>query len=182
MFFCPDCNFLLDLAKSGKDKNIKKITIKKVIDFIDLVNKNEQSKISKILFSEDKLKKNKDYKKIKGDKQKEVLSIFKNITRKKTPVKSNVNFYCRKCGFVNKLNSGTIVYRGTTEFTNENDNVTFLRKNDSTLPRTKDYICPNKECNSHKNTVDKEAIFYRPSQNSYELKYLCMLCDTTWNP
>ena len=47
-----------------------------------------------------------------------------------------------------------------------------LRANDNTLPRTKDFICPNKKCDS-KNVNDKsrEAIFYRPDSNKYNLKY-----------
>ena len=45
------------------------------------------------------------------------------------------------------------------------------RLNDFTLPRTKDFICPNKNCISHKNNLDKEAVFYRPYKNSYKIKY-----------
>ena len=51
---------------------------------------------------------------------------------------------------------------------------------DNTLPRTKDYICPNTKCESHKN-INKEAIFYRPDKNSYRLEYQCAACRIKWD-
>ena len=55
---------------------------------------------------------------------------------------------------------------------------------DMTLPRTKDFICPNQKCETNKNYSDKnrEAVFYRPSSDSYNLKYICCFCKTSWSP
>ena len=59
-----------------------------------------------------------------------------------------------------------------------------LRINDSTLPRTKDFMCPNKTCkfNKKENDINKEAVFYRPFMNEYNLKYICCGCETSWDP
>ena len=65
-----------------------------------------------------------------------------------------------------------------TNFTEKESIETKL--NDHTLPRTKDYICPNKKCSASKNDSAKEAIFYRPYKNSYNLKYVCGLCKSSW--
>ena len=49
------------------------------------------------------------------------------------------------------------------------------------LPRTRDYICPNSDCNSNTQTdSNKEAVFYRNNKD-YNLKYICCLCHTQWS-
>ena len=51
--------------------------------------------------------------------------------------------------------------------------------NDPTLPRTKDYICHNAKCISHKNLENKEAIFFREGK-SYITRYVCCNCHSNW--
>ena len=54
---------------------------------------------------------------------------------------------------------------------------------DKTTPRTKDFICPNKQCiTNSKKKVDKEAIFFRPDPKSYKLIYICISCSQKWSP
>ena len=52
---------------------------------------------------------------------------------------------------------------------------------DNTLPHTRDYICKNNDCKSHKNTSLRNAKWFRPIQHSYVTYYVCCECDTVWN-
>jgi len=51
---------------------------------------------------------------------------------------------------------------------------------DNTLLRTKDFICPNKECDKKitNENINKEAIIYRIKDNSFETVYICVNCKT----
>jgi hypothetical protein len=55
---------------------------------------------------------------------------------------------------------------------------------DPTLPRTKDFICPNKECETNNltntnNLINREAIIFRESK-SFITRYVCTTCITDW--
>ena len=181
MFFCPKCNFLLDIAKASN--NSKGKIVKKAIDFINIMrNNNSTNDIDSVFFNEKDLMKNSDYKKLDPAKQKIILKEFRSVKNKK---KSSINLVCNKCKYNTKLNGGSVIYKGSNKNdVHEDMSIINLRLKDSTLPRTKDYICPNKECESHKksNLVKKEAIFYRPIRDAYNLKYICTLCKTVWSP
>lgn len=177
MFFCPKCNFSLDLSKNIPSEISGDIQLKNAKDFIDMALEDDVDGNIKLLFSKKELFSAREYKKLSDEEKKVIDNKFKEI--------NNVNFnlayfICNNCQFVTKLEQGTKVYEVsmTAKFV-ENDSID-NKINDPTLPRTKDYICPNKTCNSHKNLLAKEAVFYRPSQNSYNLKYICCTCETSW--
>ena len=52
---------------------------------------------------------------------------------------------------------------------------------DKTLPHTRDYICYNKECSSHKDFSKRDAVWFRPIATSYSTYYGCTACSTVWN-
>ena len=52
-----------------------------------------------------------------------------------------------------------------------------LYLNNPILPRTKLYVCRNKNCNTHKNPQLKKAIFFKENNN---LRYICSVCKTYW--
>ena len=47
------------------------------------------------------------------------------------------------------------------------------------LPRTRDYICANDKCSTHKDLDAKEAIFFRQGKG-YLISYVCTTCKTSW--
>jgi aspartate carbamoyltransferase regulatory subunit len=85
---------------------------------------------------------------------------------------------CKNCGHYSILEPKTLVFQINFEKEGEYFYNPDL-KHDNTLPRTKDYICPNKNCTSHKDLKSKEAIFYRGK--NYNLTYQCVNCDESWN-
>jgi hypothetical protein len=48
------------------------------------------------------------------------------------------------------------------------------------LPRTRNYICVNKECESHKDHNLREAVFYRQCVNNLQIWYTCCACKNYW--
>ena len=48
-----------------------------------------------------------------------------------------------------------------------------------TLPHTRDYICPNKDCATHKDLSQKDAVMSRFG-NSHQMMYVCCICKTSW--
>ena len=51
---------------------------------------------------------------------------------------------------------------------------------DQTLPHTRNYVCKNKTCESHKNPEKRDAKWFRPNPSSYAIIYGCVTCGTLW--
>lgn len=177
MFFCPKCNFSLDLSKNIPSEISGNLEIKMPKDFIDLMLEDEFDESIKLAFSKKELENLKEYKKLSPEEKVNIIKKFEEINN----IGFNLAYFiCKNCQFVTKLNGGTKLYEVSIKseaLENTNDSE---KLNDLTLPRTKDYVCINKTCKSQKNTKDKEAIFFRPFRNSYELKYICTLCNESW--
>ena len=179
MFFCPKCNFSLDISKTIPQEISGNIQLKNPKDFIDMFLDDDLEGNIKLIFSKKTLLSIKDYKKL-SDENKE------NINKKYIEINSTgyniAYFICKNCQFITKLNQGTSIYKVSSQLNNDehNDNINFRIK-DNTLPRTKDYVCPNNKCRGHNDLLDKEAVFYRPDKNSYRLEYNCCICNTKWD-
>ena len=177
MFFCPKCNFSLDISKNIPSEISGDIQLKTPKDLIDISSDNDIDGNIKLLFSKKELITSKEYKKLSVEE--------KEIVDKKFQENINISFnlayfICNNCQFVTKLEEGTKVYEVSINSQYLENDIIENKFFDLTLPRTKDYICPNKKCESHKKLLEKEAIFYRPFKNSYNLKYVCGLCMTSW--
>jgi hypothetical protein len=91
-------------------------------------------------------------------------------------------FYCKKCGYNEKIPEKTFIFSRAGFNSNEDKYDTkFLNyKYDNTLPTTKKYNCINKDCKTHKEPKLKKAVFYRYG-GTYALRYICSICDHFWN-
>ena len=96
---------------------------------------------------------------------------YKNINKEK-----EYYYYCDNCGFNTKIPPKTLIYSNKTTEIDKN----FINyKYDNTLPKSKNYNCPNDKCKTHLDVSLKEATFYRIN-NTYNLRYICHSCDTFW--
>jgi hypothetical protein len=179
MYFCPKCNFILDITKNLSSQNINEIS--SIEDFIEKSLNDDLDNIIKLKFSKNELMKSSIFKKLDTDNQNLVTNKYNIFTNDNI---LNAYFVCDNCNYNTKLEAGTMIFKSSTA-NDVDDDDKFLKSRilDNTLPRTKDFICPNKKCDS-KNVNDKsrEAIFYRPDSNKYNLKYVCCTCLETWNP
>ena len=177
MFFCPKCNFSLDISKTIPQDIAGDIQLKNPKDFIDMFLDNELEGNIKIIFSKNDLIAIKDYKKLSDEDKNKINKKFIELN---STGHNLAYFLCKNCQFITKMNEGTSIYKVSLNNNKYEDNID-IRSKDNTLPRTKDYICPNDKCNSHKNKTEKEAVFYRPDKNSYRLEYNCCICNIRWD-
>ncbi len=139
-----------------------------------------------------KLTKSMEYKKLKQDEKESVFNKIQDLMPKKDkklvenkPVDASDDnlafFVCSNCGYSIKINEGTRIFSRTSDDVSQtygtDDYSDMLHS--SILPRTRKYICPNKKCESHKNPIKREAVFFRKN-NSYEVVYICGACETTF--
>ena len=90
-------------------------------------------------------------------------------------------FYCKSCGYNEKIPNKKFIFSRGNENKNEIYNNNFLNLvNDNTLPTTKNYNCINSNCSTHKNPKTKSAVFYRHI-NSYNIRYICKICLKFWD-
>ena len=175
MFFCPKCNYSLDISKNIPSEISGDIQLKTPKDFVDMFLEDELEGNVKVIFLKKDLLSNRDYKKLSDEEKENALTKFNELNS----IGYNVAYFiCKNCQFVTKIDKGSIIYSVKSN-TKKSKKISY-RKTDNTLPRTKDYICPNVTCLSHKNKI-KEAIFYRPDKNSYRLEYECCICNTAWD-
>ena len=178
MYFCPKCNFILDISNKISNNILQDInTVEEFIDFFE--NDIELEHNYKTKFKLSDLEKNKNFLKLNDKNKKNILNNFKKINNM-----NNIYFFCNNCNYIEPIENGKILFTSSNNNINNinlpNDENIIL---DSTLPRTKDFICPNKKCisNSKKNN-NKEAIFFRSDPKSYNLIYICTSCSQKWTP
>lgn len=190
MFFCPQCNYALDITKTlpqtetGTTKQlVPQQIISNINEFVtNVLKKPEELNNASLGFQVNSLTSNAKYKKLSKQNQELVLSKFNEITNK-TSGKHGVYFICKYCGYSSPIKKGTIIYNKNIS---KEQQVTSLENYDlkcidPTLPRTKDYICKNAECPTQdkKHEDEKEAVFFRP-KHSYEVTYVCCVCKKGW--
>ena len=170
--FCPKCYFSFNIQKTIKLMNIKNIN-----EFINhLVNNKINLKLENNITLEN-IKSNKLYLDLNKNDQEIVNSNYKKFRNL-----NKIGFYmCNSCGYFKNITNGTIIFNNI-EKSNSDINISNIQKDNNILPRTKDYICPNKKCKANDisyESVDKEAVFYRIN-NTYKLNYTCCLCSSNW--
>lgn len=91
-------------------------------------------------------------------------------------------FYCKNCGYNEKIPEKMFIFSRTSEKTTEDTfSSRFINfKHDNTLPTTKKYNCLNKECPTHKDPKLKNAVFHRLG-STYAIRYICSICNFYWN-
>ena len=178
MYFCPKCNFILDISNKISSNILQEInTVEELIELVD--NDSDLDYNYKIKFKLNDLEKNKSFLKLNEKNKVNVLNNFNKIDNK-----NSFYFFCNNCNYIEPIKNGKILFSSSNNNSNNihlpNDENIIL---DSTLPRTKDFICPNTKCitNSKKKNT-KEAIFFRPDPKSYKLMYICITCSQKWTP
>jgi hypothetical protein len=180
MYFCPNCSYLFDIAKSSKvSKDVEADTrtvLKKLVDAFKKLDEKEDLSKYKAEFSKDEMAKNKKYQKLKEEDKVKMNQLFEEI------VSSGAEFKCENCNFSKQISETTLLYSLNMEdkmvkirSLEENELIT----KDPLLPHTHDYTCKNPSCVTHKNSSLKDSVFFR-EKNSYKLNYICCVCYYNW--
>lgn len=104
-------------------------------------------------------------------------------TEERNPVSSLFIFKCSNCGFSENIKPKTMVLSRTSDLVNKEytDKTKYKDMvNDETLPRTRNYICPNEACLSHKDHTKREAVWFKPDIQKYGILYICTSCNKMW--
>lgn len=177
MYFCPKCNFMLDICNNISNNLLQDInTVEDFLDLFDEVNNIDYN--YKIKFKLNDLEKNNKFLKLDNKIKKNILSNFEKITQTK-----NIYFFCNNCNYIEPVKNGEILFTSSSNnynYNNDHDSQSIIL--DPTLPRTKDFICPNTKCLSNSKKSQREAIFYRADPKSYKLTYICTTCLQKWYP
>ena len=204
MFYCKYCSDTLEIIKNPNLSIEDKIkTINNPTELFDIYLDNIETKKNKFINSDyqysimwpeqeidtlnfDKLLKDANINNLTIEELKnELISIYKNIVKSQKNI-STFYLSCTNCTTTYFLEPGTII--DSINFEKSaiiNDEDIKSRVSDQTLPRTKDYICPNSKCITNLKKTDpnilikKEAVFYR-SGKEYNIKYICCQCNTQW--
>jgi hypothetical protein len=183
MNFCKKCNFVLNITKkqlNDEEKNNYKIaTIEAFLNYIKY-NITEANQTVEIKIDRESLKE-KLISKFKKNPEKvdELIKQYDIISSKKNNF--DVYLICNNCNSSYNINPKTVILKTNLEDTGDQfkDINLDIKCQDPTLPRTKDYICHNEKCSTHKDLVNKEAIFYRQG-SGYTLCYVCCICKSSW--
>lgn len=93
------------------------------------------------------------------------------------------HFKCTNCGNIEPIKQGEIILSRLPIGKNAdyfNPQKIKLMIHDKSLPHTRNYLCPNKNCKSYSDHSLRDAIFFKPSKNNYVTKYVCTACETSW--
>jgi len=163
MFFCPNCHNALYITQDIEDLKLDKQT--------------ETSETPTALSSTE---------------EKDVATLQdKNKTTKKKTANIDVNtgsavayMKCGNCSHIQEVTPGTLIFSRASDKNATSHNVEKELFSDmiydESVPHTRNYICPNKTCESHNDHSLRDAIWFKPYRHTYETIYVCCACKTTW--
>jgi len=159
----------------------------KLPDIINKIIKKEDIGAADVIdIDMDELKNSDGYKKLSTHDKENVFNTIQHLLpadKKIVTLTDNEEnehmayFICNNCGYHMKIDSGTLIFSKTSEAITE----TYVSSgssdiiNSKILPHTRNYICSNKTCLTHKEPAKKDAVFYRLN-NSYIIRYVCTIC------
>ena len=127
--------------------------------------------------------KNEYYKKMakKGETKKLIIDMIEDMGN--SDENTQAYMVCKNCSFNKSIDAGFKVLSKNPEgITSTNDYVNEASYRNKvhirTMPITRNFNCPNKECPVYKNNLASEAIFFRKNANTYETIYVCKRCLT----
>lgn len=189
MFFCPECDNSFNITKTLPQHKTEGQTggdryetfIKKTLANEDV----EQFDTNGLTL--DELTKSAEYKRLKQREKErvhnmlnELLPLDKKNLPKADKTKKHTAFYiCTKCGYNEPIKSGTMIFSRTSNDVSQSYISRDIKEmvHSDILKRTRRYICPNKDCVSHKDIQQREAIMFRRN-NSYQMIMICEACNT----
>ena len=197
MFFCEKCSYLFNVTKDVKSKQIGgKINdaltglFNKYGNGEKIVEKDLGNIKGKYLVNDER------FENMSKKDQRSMMSVIKAVDKNffvedknsknskggdaEVKVGSNVAFFiCKYCKNSKPIKPQTIIYTknygGVNSIEPEDYSYAIY---DYTLPRTRNYICKNKNCETHNNNANKEAIITKNALG--QVIYICGTCTTNW--
>lgn len=189
MFFCEKCRYLYNVTKDIKNKQHGGRVSRSLENIFSKYNNNEKLEKEDIR----KLKKkdildDERFENITKKEQRRIMSQIKALDKnffskdndEEPKIGSNIAYFiCKYCRHSKQIKPGTIIYSKSysNDGSMEIEDYTYAIY-DQTLPRTRNYICKNPDCESHKNSSDKEAVLTKNATD--QIVYICTMCSSNW--
>lgn len=186
MMGCPKCGNILNISKKIPEYNKDEQSGgSKEIDIDNFINDVLEDNYNNITnYDLEDIQQSESYISLTSENKQIINNALTNKTQKNDKQKKNRAYYVcgENCRYFTEIMSKTKIYEKYPEqdsldatLYNIND-----KKYDQTCFRTKEYKCPNSSCDTHKTPKNKEAIFYRINDKSYQLRFICTSCNTNW--
>ena len=125
------------------------------------------------------VQKNKAFTELKENEKRDILKILNS----KLDESQGAFRICKNCSYFEKITSRTLIMSKTiqtsVEKSDDLDRYKYMVHADY-LPHTKDYICKNKDCATHKKPEIKDAVWFRPIAKTFNTYYACCVCEQVW--
>lgn len=190
MFFCDKCRYLFNVTKDVKSKQVggkinEALTVifEKFLKGEKIVEKDLKKVTGKDIMEDQR------FEDMNKKDQRKIISAIKAIDKNffveqevtgDDTVGSNAAFFiCKFCKNFKPIKPGTVIYSKNyyNSSAGEAEDYSYAIY-DQTLARTKNYICKNEKCETHKNPDTKEAVMLKNSID--QLVYVCTVCVTNW--
>ena len=183
---CPLCDSILDISKTAKknDVDVEKIDnieerSKKIIDNVLQGKSLDVSDVDM-----EKFIKTEVFTKLDKSQKTSILKEIESSIFRKSENIYDAYFVCKTCNYSEKIKPGTLIASkiGVNTQTNYlNINKYKNKINNNVLPRTRKYICPNKDCPGNDDPEQHEAVITRVN-NTMQVMYVCTACESIINP
>lgn len=203
MFYCPNCNNIYDITRTIPNTPQQNTlvggaisdtpdaissttnTIDEIQSIIDFILKNNNINIENLKgYTATDILQSDQYKKLQSKSKNNIaakLNQFEKSNRDNTI--TNAYFICRNCGKHEIMKPDTLIIRKNYGDTTVSDEVDMDRQKNMAfvkcIPITRNYVCHNIKCESHKNHTKRRAKFYR-MPGSFTIRYICLTCSESW--
>lgn len=189
MFFCEKCRYLFNITKDIKSKQLGGKVINALDNIFDKFSKNEKIVESDLeRLSRKELMDDERFESLNRKDQKKLMSQIRAIDKdffaeeeeNNPTIGSNIAYFiCKFCKNHKLIKPGTLIYSKNfgSAVSSEMENYAYAI-HDSTLPRTKNYICKNVDCRTHQDPSLQEAVLTKSTAD--QLIYVCTQCSTYW--
>jgi hypothetical protein len=190
MFFCEKCRYLYNITKDVKSRQTGGKAEDLVAKLFEKFATGEEITLKDVkkLSAED-IFESELFDTLGKKEQKKFISVMKKLDSRfaeevsddpDVALTSNVAYFiCKFCGNNKPIKPGTLIYSKNynSNITSEEEDYTYTIY-DVTLPRTRNYVCKNDKCETHKNDGLKEAVITKNSL--YQVVQICTVCSTYW--
>jgi len=189
MFFCDKCGYLFNITKDVKSKQVGgKINKALNVIFEKFTSGDKIAEEDLVNVKGEDITNDERYDLMNKRDQRKVISTIKAIDKNffavdeeaEKKIGSNIAYFiCRFCKNYQKIEPGTLIHSKTfnTSQTDEGEDYSYS-VHDSTLARTKNYVCKNLKCETHKDISLREAALTKNSMD--QIIYVCVSCGTHW--
>lgn len=185
MEFCEKCRYSFNITRDVKSKQVGGKISSLLDNFFEKISSDSltESDLEGITIID--IEGDDRFENLNKKDQDKVRKMIKNINKdffdeeNEKKLGNDAFYICRKCKNFKEIPAGSIIYSKTYNSSASADTHDYsFDAYDPSLALTRNYICKNEKCGTHKDPIKKEAVITR--NNKYQIVYICKECKTYW--